>query len=311
MSTDTSTSPTNRSAAVSSLVDNFAERVRGHIVGVMRIVAGVLWLANLEWKRPPDFGRNAGNGLYKYVDSAVRLPVFGPYSWFVEHVVLKHYRVFGWATLTTEVVLAVCLLLGFHTRLAALLGAVMSVNILLSVLNYDKAAEWPWSYYLMIALHLMLFAVGAGRLSIDGLRGGSVAHRARAVRALGVVAVIVGIVGVVSARGGAFAAKQGHIVGYAKGNWELKLIWLNVLSALLTIAFGMLAVAGASFRRSILSWIAALGFALMSLQVLLQWRVTSNGWTGGFLGGTGGTLAFWVMLAVGVGTCLKPGPAAT
>jgi thiosulfate dehydrogenase [quinone] large subunit len=43
-----------------------------------------------------------------------------------------------------------------------------SVAIALSVLNAPH--EWPWSYYLMIAVHLLLFATAAGRVwGLDGL----------------------------------------------------------------------------------------------------------------------------------------------
>jgi thiosulfate dehydrogenase (quinone) large subunit len=291
-----------------SLVDRLAEGLRGHIVGLMRIIVGLLWLANLEWKRPLDFGQDKGNGLYKYVDSAVRRPVFGPFSWFIENVVVKQYRLFGWVTLVVEIALAVCLLLGFHTRLAALIGAVMSINILLSVLNYDKATEWPWSYYLMFAIHLLIFAVGAGRMSIDGLRSGDGANRTHGVQALGAIAVVVGVIGVIAARAGDFASTHGEVIGYAQGNWELKLLRLNVLSAILTIAVGLIAVVGARVGKSMLAWVSVLALSLMSLQVLLQWRASDgpDGFTGGVLGGTGATLAFWLLLAVGMVACMRP-----
>jgi uncharacterized membrane protein YphA (DoxX/SURF4 family) len=294
---------------VDRLIDPIADRLRGPIIGLMRIVAGTLWLANLEWKRPPAFGEDLSNGLYKYVDSAVRKPVFGPFSWFIENVVLKQYRLFGWVTLVVEVLLAVCLLLGFRTRIAALIGAVMSVNILLSVLNYDKADEWAWSYYLMVAVHLLLFAVAAGNhWGVDGVRRGATSARSRAVMVLGIVAMVVGVLGVFAARKLGFAAKQGAIVGYAKGKWELKLVWLNLLSALLTIVVGAVAVAAGRLKHRSLALVAVAGFGLMALQVLIQWRSVEGVNTGGFLGGTGGTLAFWLMLAVGIGVCLpRPG----
>jgi thiosulfate dehydrogenase (quinone) large subunit len=286
-------------------VNQVGDRLRGPIIGLMRIVAGVLWLANIEWKRPPDFGRDLGNGLYKYVDSAVRKPVFGPFSWFIENIVLKQYTLFGWITLITEVVLAAFLILGFKTRIAALVGALMSVNILLSVLNYDKADEWAWSYYLMIALHLVLFAVAAGNfMGIDGVLSRGTAARSRAISVLGAVAVVIGIIGLVLALKGDFSGKIGHIIGYQKGKWELKLIWMNGVSSLLTIAFGVVALASNRLRKPVLAWVAVAGFALMSLQVLAQWRSVKGVNTGGFLGGTGGTLAFWLMLAIGIGACL-------
>ena len=274
-------------------------RNRGRLVGIVRIVVGLLWLANLEWKRPPDFGRDLSNGLYKYVDSAVRNPVFAPYSWFVEHVVVKQYTLFGWVTLLVEAGLAVCLLLGWHTRIAALVGAGMAVNIMLSVLYYDKQYEWPWSYYLMIAIHLALFATLAGdHLGLDGLRAAGAEASRRAIVVLGAVGAIVGVVALIVASDRSFTAHQGALVGWARG--ELKLLWFNPFSALLTVVLGALAVAGAWRRLHVLVLAAAAGFALMALQVLAQWRYRKGDWTGGVLGGTGATMAFWAMLAVGL-----------
>jgi TQO small subunit DoxD len=279
------------------------EKASSLILGLMRIIVGTLWLANIEWKRPPDFGFKANNGLYKYVDSAVRNPVLGVHKYFIQHVVLPNYTLFGWITLFTEVALAVTLILGWRTRLAALVGASMSINIGLSVLYYDKAAEWPWSYYLMFAAHLMIFAIGAGKhLGLDGVLKRDGAARRRALRVLGLVSVVVAILGFVVARNTGFAAKQGALLGWARG--ELKVLWFTPLSALLTLVFGALGVASAQLRRKEVGLIGAAGFAVMTLLTLLQWRaLDAGGWTGGILGGTGANMAFWAMMALGMGLC--------
>lgn len=275
-------------------------RLNGAVIGLMRVVVGVLWLANLEWKRPPDFGRDLQNGLYKYVDSAVRLPVFAPFSWFIENVVLKQYTLFGWITLLLESALAACLILGLHTRLAALVGAGLSVNILLSVLYYDKQYEWPWSYYLMIAAHLLLFGAAAGRhWGLDGVLQRSSDVRRRALTLLGGIAVVIGVWGLIASADGSFAARQGTMIGWGKG--ELKLLWFNPLSALITAGLGGLAIAGAKLKRPAFTLAAAGLFAAMALQVVVQWRYNGGNWTGGILGGTGANLAFWAMLAIGLG----------
>ena len=272
---------------------------RSAIAGV-RIVAGLLWLANLEWKRPPDFGRHLKNGLYKYVDGAVAHRVFAPWSWIVEHVVLKHYTLFGWSTLLLESMLAALLLLGLWTRPVALVGAANSVAIGLSVLHYPN--EWPWSYYLMVALHVLLFATAAGLVGgLDGVRRRDDRARERAVTVLGLVAVGVGLLSAALVSGHSFAAHQGKLVGWAGG--EAKLLWFNPLSALLTALLGALVVLAVRFRRPVLRWVAAAGFGLMALQVLVQWRYRDGNWTGGVLGGTGSNFAFWAMFAIGIVAC--------
>ena len=287
--------------------DSPSSRIDRSAIAAVRIVAGLLWLANLEWKRPPDFGRHLKNGLYKYVDGAVAHRVFAPWSWIVEHVVLKQYTLFGWSTLLLESMLAALLLLGLWTRPVALVGVANSVAIGLSVLHYPN--EWPWSYYLMIALHLLLFATAAGRVGgIDGVRRRGDAARDRAVTVLGLVAVVVGLVSLVLVSGRSFTAHQGKLVGWAGG--EAKLLWFNPLSALLTALLGAVAVLAVRLRRPELRWVAAAGFGLMALQVLVQWRYRDGNWTGGVFGGTGSNFAFWAMFAIGIVACQPSGRAA-
>ena len=270
----------------------------------MRIVLGLLWLANIEWKRPSDFGKHLKNGLYKYVAGGVDHPVLRPYSWVIKHIVLKQYTLFGWITLLLECTLAALLLLGLWTRAAALIGAGQAVMIGLSVLYYPK--EWPWSYYLMASMHLLLFAVVSEQsLSVDGARRSGAASKLRAATVVGGMAMVVGIAGLIAAHNKGFAAHQGARLGWAKG--ELKWLWFNPLSALLTIGLGLLVVAAIKIGRSEIAWVAVAGFGLMALQVLIQWRYNDGKWTGGFLGGTGPNLAFWAMCALGIAVCLpKP-----
>ncbi len=279
-------------------LDALAEKVQPLIFGAMRVVVGLLWLANLEWKRPGNFGQQKGNGLYKYVSSAIERPVFPPYSWFLEHVVVKQYSVFGWITLITEATIAVLLLTGYFTRIASLVGATLSISIAMSVLTYTKAYEWPWSYYLMFAIHLLLFASNAGQhLGVDGVRrkGAEAARRAQIV--LGSIGVGVGVLGLIVARSNDFAAKQGSLLGWKFG--ELKVLWFNPLSALLTIACGAAIAAGGVVRQRVFALAGAAGFAVLAVLVAFLWRDGASGWTGGFLGATGGTMAFWAALAIG------------
>jgi thiosulfate dehydrogenase (quinone) large subunit len=271
-------------------------KLQGWTLGLMRIVVGLLWLANLEWKRPADFGLDLKNGLYKYVDSAVRLPVWDPYAWFVENVVLKQYRLFGWITLITEILLAALLLIGWKTRLISLVGAGLSVSILLSVLNYDKAYEWPWSYYLMIAIHLLLWATSAGlHLGVDGAVKRGITGAAGIWRGLGVSLIVCGAVGVYAARNKGFFEEQGARVGW---KYETNFLWFNLFSALLTIVLGAMLLAAAFTKVKALVLIPGVVCTLLVVQVLVQWRYNQGEWTGGFTGATGATAALWFAAAI-------------
>jgi thiosulfate dehydrogenase (quinone) large subunit len=137
-------------------------------VAAVRIVVALMWIQNLNWKIPPDFGRARRADLWGFVNDAVEHPVVPAYSWVVEHLVLPNFVAFGWLTLLTEFGIGVFLLAGLLTRLWALVGIAQSLAITLSVLN--TPGEWHWSYFLMIAVHVLLFSVAAGRAGgLDGV----------------------------------------------------------------------------------------------------------------------------------------------
>ena len=129
-----------------------------------------MWIQNVFWKVPPDFGLARKADLYQYVNHAVEHPVLAPYAWIVEHVVLPNFVAFGWLTLLSEAALGAFLLVGLATRLWALVGVGQSVAIALSVLL--TPGEWHWSYYLMVVGHLAVYATAAGRYyGVDAVLG--------------------------------------------------------------------------------------------------------------------------------------------
>ena len=139
------------------------------LVAAARVGLALLWIGGASWKTPPRFGQGAEpSGLYRFTSYAVEHPVFPPWSWLVEHVVLPNFTFFGWVTLVVEASLGAFLLIGLATRLWALVGVGQTVAITLSVANAPN--EWLWSYLLMLLLHLMVFATAAGRFAgLDGI----------------------------------------------------------------------------------------------------------------------------------------------
>ncbi len=133
------------------------------LLAAFRVGVAFLWIENAGWKRPPDF-----SSLKKFTTYAVDYPVFPPFTWVVEHLVLPNFTFFGWMTLLLEASLGAFLLVGLATRFWALVGIGQSLAITLSVLNAPH--EWEWSYYLMILAHVALFATAAGRYGgLDGV----------------------------------------------------------------------------------------------------------------------------------------------
>jgi len=135
---------------------------RSLMAGV-RVGVALLWVQNAGWKQPPEFA-----ALRQFTGWAVEFPVFGPYAWLVEHVVLPNFTPFGWGVLLVEAALGGFLLVGLATRFWALVGIAQTVAITLSVWNAPN--EWHWSYLLMLLVHVAVFATAAGRFGgLDGV----------------------------------------------------------------------------------------------------------------------------------------------
>jgi thiosulfate dehydrogenase (quinone) large subunit len=263
-------------STIATRLEELDTRCRGTALGLARITVGLLWLANIHWKVPGDFGQSNGGGLYKYSESITRNSPFAPFTWLTEEIILPNFEFFGWFTLITETLLAALLIIGYRTKIAALAGAAFSVPIMLSVLYYDRADEWSWSYLLMFAIHIMVWASDAGaHVGVDGVlrRGGSAPRRALLV--VGVVTTAIGVAGLYVARSVSFATRQVALVGSDAGfvnddgrlvrRWELKFVWFNPLWALLTIVCGALLIL--AVRRVAAARVAGLG--LLSLAVVI------------------------------------------
>ena len=144
-------------------------RLNRVLLAIVRMGVGLLWLQNVGWKTPPNFGRgDPPGGLYLSASYAVSHEVLRPYAWLMERFVLPNFTFFGWMVLLVEAALGAFLLIGLATRFWALIGIAQTVAIALSVLNAPH--EWYWSYLLMILVHVALFATAAGRYAgLDGV----------------------------------------------------------------------------------------------------------------------------------------------
>ena len=132
----------------------------------LRIFVGILWLANLSWKLPPDFGRDDPRGLLYSFRQAERHALVEPLRDFVERVVIPHFTLFGSLVFTVELVAGVLLFLGLFTRIGAVVGTGQALAI--TVLVVRAPNEWFWGYAMLILLNLLpLVAPSNARLSLD------------------------------------------------------------------------------------------------------------------------------------------------
>lgn len=263
-------------------------RSHARAAAALRVLLGLMWLDNVSWKRPPDFGQDSGSGLFKFTSYAVSDPVFAPYSWVVEHLVLPNFVAFGWAVLFVETALAVLLLTGAYVRAAAVIGLAQSVAIGLSVAFAPD--EWPWSYWLMIGAHALVLVSSAGRvLAVDALRA-----RLDTGKLLGFVwgtlSVVIGLVAVTLSLGDPLAA-QG--VGVKSTGLSLSLGEYNLLGGLLLVAAGVLIllVGRGGPRRFAMGAAALAVLAGFSLHAQL-------GFSDPLLGGSATSAAYFLSLAV-------------
>lgn len=263
-------------------------RSQARAAAALRILIGLMWLYNVSWKRAPDFGQDSGSGLFKFTSYAVSDPVFAPYSWVVEHLVLPNFAAFGWAVLLVETILAVLLLTGAWVRAAAALGLAQSVAIGLSVAFAPY--EWPWSYWLMIGAHGLLLFSSAGRvLAVDALRA-----RLDNGKLLGFVwgtlSVVIGLVAVLLSLDDPLTA-QG--VGMASTDLSLSLGEYNLLGGLVLIAAGalILVVARGGLRRLAMGAAVLAALAGLSLHAQL-------GFSEPLLGGSATSAAYLLSVAL-------------
>jgi len=275
-----------------------AETPRAQAIGAtaLRILVGLMWLYNVSWKRAPDFGEEAGNGLFKFTSYAVSDPVVPPFSWMVEHLVLPNFALFGWGVLAAETALAVLLLTGAWVRLAAAVGLAQSVAIAMSVAFAPH--EWPWSYWLMIGAHGLLLVSTAGRvLAVDAVRSGGPARMLGQV--WGVIAVIVGLVSVVWSLDDPMA---GRGPGLKSTDLSISLGEYNLVGGL------VLAVAGALLLVSVRGGPRRMAQLAAGLAVLAGLSLHAQlGFTDPVLGGSTTSAAFFFAVAL-VAACVGAAP---
>ncbi len=256
---------------------------------VLRVLLGLMWLYNVDWKRAPDFGEGAGNGLYRFTEYAVSYPVLAPYAWVVDHFVLPNIVPFGYGVIVAETALAVLLLTGAYVRAAAALGVAQSLAIALSVAFAPH--EWPWSYWLMIGAHLvLLLAASARRGAVDAVRAGDASATPLA-RVWGTLALLVGSYSAVLSLGEPLAARG---PGIRSTDLSVSLGQYNLLGGLLLALVGVLVLIGSrpgvSARLPLVAAVLATVGAL-SLHAQL-------GFSDPLLGGTPTSAAFLLCLAV-------------
>jgi hypothetical protein len=133
------------------------------ILALVRIFFGLLWVEQLVWKMPPTYG-----GLRSFVEREVQATIVPGYGFIVKNIFLANFPLLGTGVWTTELLVAVSLLLGLFTHFGAALALLLSLQLYIG-LAYAPG-EWYWTYGMLILLSLVLLVVPAGRrLGLDQL----------------------------------------------------------------------------------------------------------------------------------------------
>lgn len=94
------------------------------------------------------------------------------YRQFLEGVVMTHAAVFSYLTLVGNVLVGLCLLLGFLTPYTALIAIVLNVNYALAG-GWMNRPIYPLNG-LLIVCEILILALGAGKVAgVDAIFGGS------------------------------------------------------------------------------------------------------------------------------------------
>lgn len=260
---------------------------RAQAVGAtaVRLLVGVLWTYNVAWKVPPKF-----DALTAFTAEAVSHPVLAPYSFVVERVVLPNIAAFGYGVVLVELALAVTMLTGTYIRLAALLGIAQSLAIGLSVA--EAPGEWPWSYLLMVGVHVLLLVSPAGRyLAVDAVRARVSDGRALA-RTWGAIALVVGVVSALRSLGDPLAGRGPQ---FEDAGLMVGLGAYNVIGGLVLVVLGVLLLVEASGWWGV-GWaaLAIAGVAALSLAVQVGFGTP-------LLGGTANSASVFLSVALVAG----------
>ena len=137
--------------------------VRDVATWLLRFIVGVMWWQQSLWKIPPNY-----DGLIYWMKQMVDHAAIPLQSELVARIVLPNIAVFGPLVYLTEVGIGISLMLGVCSRLGALAGIGMAVNLWLGL--YSAPGEWPWTYFFLVVIQLLFLLDPPGRsLGVDVL----------------------------------------------------------------------------------------------------------------------------------------------
>ncbi len=133
------------------------QRTAGQVgIWLLRLVIGAMWWQQSLWKIPPNY-----DGLSYWMQQMVDHAAIELQGTLVAQVVLPHIALFGPVVYLIEVSIGLSLMLGLFSRIGALLGALMAINLWLGL--YSAPNEWPWTYFFLVVIQILFVIDPPGR----------------------------------------------------------------------------------------------------------------------------------------------------
>ena len=149
------------------------QRWRAVAIWLLRLLIGAMWWQQSLWKIPPNY-----DGLKYWMQQMVDHAAIPLQGRLVGALVLPNITLFGPLIYLVEISIGVSLMLGLFSRLGALLGALMALNLWLGL--YSAPGEWPWTYMFLLVIQTVFVIDPPGRcLGVDALANGRANHRLR------------------------------------------------------------------------------------------------------------------------------------
>ena len=151
---------------------NLKERTSLWFISVLRIYVGYYMLMQGIGKFERNFPK--GDWVGRQIGQVATLDLFPWYKQFLLEYVVPHQEGFGYLVMGGELAVGACLLLGFLTRLSAIIGLFMLINYYLGPGIARGGILMAHQQIFLLALAIFVLASPGRSLGLDGLifRGG-------------------------------------------------------------------------------------------------------------------------------------------
>lgn len=153
-----------------------ATRTQETMFALIRITIATLWFTQLLWKLPwNNFGCPPGgiipaantSGLCDWIGREIAQPRYPAYKEFLTGFVTPNLSWMAYLIVGGEAFIAFSLMFGFLTRLGALAGFAMGINLFVGLTAIP--VEWDWTYLMLPLINLIFVVVGGRFFGIDAV----------------------------------------------------------------------------------------------------------------------------------------------